>query len=72
MSDKGESTIFEKALREAGAGVISLEEACKFRDQIGQRKSNREKNTYIEHNKCEYQGNGFATDGQQARQHPLQ
>jgi type II secretory ATPase GspE/PulE/Tfp pilus assembly ATPase PilB-like protein len=36
MSHKGESTIFEKAVREAGAGVISLDEACKFRDQIGQ------------------------------------
>jgi hypothetical protein len=36
MADKGESTIFEKAVREAGAGVISLEEACKFRDQLGQ------------------------------------
>jgi type IV pilus assembly protein PilB len=36
MSDKGESTIFEKAVREAGAGVISLEEACKFKDQLGQ------------------------------------
>jgi type II secretory ATPase GspE/PulE/Tfp pilus assembly ATPase PilB-like protein len=34
MADKGESTIFEKAVREAGAGVISLEEACKFRDQL--------------------------------------
>jgi type II secretory ATPase GspE/PulE/Tfp pilus assembly ATPase PilB-like protein len=35
MSNKGESTLFEKAVREAGAGVISLEEACKFRDQLG-------------------------------------
>ena len=26
----------EKAVREAGAGVISLEEACKFKDQLGQ------------------------------------
>jgi hypothetical protein len=30
------STIFEKAVRAAGAGVISLEEAYKFRDQLGQ------------------------------------
>jgi type II secretory ATPase GspE/PulE/Tfp pilus assembly ATPase PilB-like protein len=35
MTEKGESTLFEKAIREAGAGVISLEEACKFRDQPG-------------------------------------
>jgi type II secretory ATPase GspE/PulE/Tfp pilus assembly ATPase PilB-like protein len=28
-----ENTLFEKAVREAGAGVISLEEACKFKDQ---------------------------------------
>jgi type II secretory ATPase GspE/PulE/Tfp pilus assembly ATPase PilB-like protein len=33
MAEKGENTLFEKAVREAGAGVISLEEACKFRDQ---------------------------------------
>jgi hypothetical protein len=33
MAEKGESTLFEKAVREAGAGVIALEEACKFRDQ---------------------------------------
>jgi len=32
MAEKGENTLFEKAIREAGAGVISLEEACKFRD----------------------------------------
>jgi type II secretory ATPase GspE/PulE/Tfp pilus assembly ATPase PilB-like protein len=36
MASKGESTIFEKAVRAAGAGVISLEEACKFRDQFSQ------------------------------------
>jgi type II secretory ATPase GspE/PulE/Tfp pilus assembly ATPase PilB-like protein len=36
MAAKGESTIFEKAVRAAGAGVISLEEACKFRDQFSQ------------------------------------
>jgi type II secretory ATPase GspE/PulE/Tfp pilus assembly ATPase PilB-like protein len=35
MAEKRESTLFEKAVREAGAGVISLEEACKFRDQPG-------------------------------------
>jgi type II secretory ATPase GspE/PulE/Tfp pilus assembly ATPase PilB-like protein len=35
MSEKGESTLFEKAVREAAAGMISLEEACKFRDQLG-------------------------------------
>jgi type II secretory ATPase GspE/PulE/Tfp pilus assembly ATPase PilB-like protein len=35
MAEKGEHTLFEKAVREAGAGVISLEEACKFRDQPG-------------------------------------
>jgi type II secretory ATPase GspE/PulE/Tfp pilus assembly ATPase PilB-like protein len=33
MAAKRETTLFEKAVREAGAGVISLEEACKFRDQ---------------------------------------
>lgn len=32
MAAKGESSLFEKAIREAAAGVISLEEACKFRD----------------------------------------
>jgi type II secretory ATPase GspE/PulE/Tfp pilus assembly ATPase PilB-like protein len=35
MAGKGENTLFEKAVREAGAGAISLEEACKFRDQPG-------------------------------------
>ena len=35
MAEKGENTLFEKAVREAGAGVISLEEACKFKDQPG-------------------------------------
>ena len=35
MAEKGETTLFEKAVREARAGVISLEEACKFRDQPG-------------------------------------
>ena len=35
MAEKRETTLFEKAVREAGAGVISLEEACKFRDQPG-------------------------------------
>jgi type II secretory ATPase GspE/PulE/Tfp pilus assembly ATPase PilB-like protein len=35
MSEKGESTLFEKAVREAAAGMISLEEACKFREQLG-------------------------------------
>ena len=35
MTEKRETTLFEKAVREAGAGVISLEEACKFRDQPG-------------------------------------
>jgi type II secretory ATPase GspE/PulE/Tfp pilus assembly ATPase PilB-like protein len=35
MSEKGESTLFEKAVREAAAGMIALEEACKFRDQLG-------------------------------------
>ena len=33
MTAKGEQNLFEKAIREAGAGVISLEEASKFRDQ---------------------------------------
>ncbi|MGA8655280.1 MAG: GspE/PulE family protein [Chthoniobacterales bacterium] len=31
MEAKGESSLFEKAVREAARGVISLEEACKFR-----------------------------------------
>jgi type II secretory ATPase GspE/PulE/Tfp pilus assembly ATPase PilB-like protein len=35
MSENGESTLFEKAVREAAAGMISLEEACKFREQLG-------------------------------------
>ena len=35
MVEKGETTLFGKAVREARAGVISLEEACKFRDQPG-------------------------------------
>ena len=35
MTEKRETTLFEKAVREAGAGVVSLEEACKFRDQPG-------------------------------------
>ena len=29
---RGEASLFEKAVREAAAGVISLEEACKFRE----------------------------------------
>jgi type II secretory ATPase GspE/PulE/Tfp pilus assembly ATPase PilB-like protein len=29
---KGETTLFEKAVQEAAAGTISLEEACKFRE----------------------------------------
>jgi type IV pilus assembly protein PilB len=37
MAAKGERSIFEKAVREAAAGVISLEEACKFREEIGVR-----------------------------------
>ncbi len=37
MAAKGERSIFEKAVREAAAGVISLEEACKFREEIGAR-----------------------------------
>jgi type II secretory ATPase GspE/PulE/Tfp pilus assembly ATPase PilB-like protein len=32
LEAKGEATLFEKAVREAAAGVISLEEACKFRE----------------------------------------
>jgi type IV pilus assembly protein PilB len=32
MASKGERSLFEKAVREAAAGVISLEEACKFRE----------------------------------------
>jgi hypothetical protein len=35
MAEKRETTLFEKAVHEAGAGVISLEEARKFRDQPG-------------------------------------
>jgi type IV pilus assembly protein PilB len=37
MAAKGERSIFEKAVREAAAGVISLEEACKFREELGAR-----------------------------------
>ena len=32
LGTKGETTLFENAVQEAAAGVISLEEACKFRD----------------------------------------
>ncbi len=32
LEAKREATLFEKAVREAAAGVISLEEACKFRE----------------------------------------
>jgi type II secretory ATPase GspE/PulE/Tfp pilus assembly ATPase PilB-like protein len=32
LERRGEATLFEKAVREAAAGVISLEEACKFRE----------------------------------------
>lgn len=32
LEAKGEATLFEKAVQEAAAGVISLEEACKFRE----------------------------------------
>ncbi|MBV9491618.1 MAG: type II/IV secretion system protein [Verrucomicrobia bacterium] len=32
MEAKGELTLFERAVRAAAAGIITLEEACKFRD----------------------------------------
>jgi type II secretory ATPase GspE/PulE/Tfp pilus assembly ATPase PilB-like protein len=32
LEAKGEAGLFERAVREAASGVISLEEACKFRD----------------------------------------
>jgi type II secretory ATPase GspE/PulE/Tfp pilus assembly ATPase PilB-like protein len=32
LETKGETTLFENAVQEAAAGVISLEEACKFRE----------------------------------------
>jgi type II secretory ATPase GspE/PulE/Tfp pilus assembly ATPase PilB-like protein len=32
LAAKGEATLFERAVREAASGVISLEEACKFRE----------------------------------------
>ncbi|MBV8814531.1 MAG: Flp pilus assembly complex ATPase component TadA [Verrucomicrobia bacterium] len=32
LERRGEASLFEKAVREAVAGIISLEEACKFRD----------------------------------------
>jgi type II secretory ATPase GspE/PulE/Tfp pilus assembly ATPase PilB-like protein len=32
LERRGEASLFEKAVREAAQGVISLEEACKFRD----------------------------------------
>lgn len=32
LERRGEASLFEKAVREAAAGVISLEEACKFRE----------------------------------------
>ena len=37
IAAKGERSIFEKAVRQAAAGVISLEEACKFREELGAR-----------------------------------
>lgn len=32
LERRGEASLFEKAIREAAAGIISLEEACKFRE----------------------------------------
>jgi len=32
LERRGEASLFEKAVCEAAAGIISLEEACKFRD----------------------------------------
>jgi type II secretory ATPase GspE/PulE/Tfp pilus assembly ATPase PilB-like protein len=32
LERRGEGSLFEKAVREAAGGVISLEEACKFRE----------------------------------------
>jgi type II secretory ATPase GspE/PulE/Tfp pilus assembly ATPase PilB-like protein len=32
LERRGERSLFEKAVREAAAGVISLEEACQFRE----------------------------------------
>ena len=32
LERRGEASLLEKAVREAAAGVISLEEACKFRE----------------------------------------
>jgi type II secretory ATPase GspE/PulE/Tfp pilus assembly ATPase PilB-like protein len=32
LEAKGEAGLFERAVREAASGVISLEEACKFRE----------------------------------------
>jgi general secretion pathway protein E len=32
LEAKGETSLFEKAVQEAAAGTISLEEACKFRE----------------------------------------
>ena len=32
LQEKGETTLFRKAVQEAATGVISLEEACKFRE----------------------------------------
>ena len=32
LERRGEASLFEKAVGEAAAGVISLEEACKFRE----------------------------------------
>jgi type II secretory ATPase GspE/PulE/Tfp pilus assembly ATPase PilB-like protein len=32
LERRGETSLFEKAIREAAAGIISLEEACKFRE----------------------------------------
>jgi hypothetical protein len=47
LETKGETTLFKKAVEEAAAGVISLEEACKFRevgaaDSLDARVPNRE------------------------------
>jgi general secretion pathway protein E len=35
MASKGECSLFEQAIHQAAAGVISLEEACKFRELQG-------------------------------------
>ena len=41
LERRGEVSLFEKAVREAAAGVISLDEACKFREWVQRSRAGR-------------------------------